>query len=192
MYQLRGKNLADSVAICGRGREIFRPATYNRLRPSVILRECLEFSCWMQYSMSITDAIHYITAGLKFGIWISWCWHWRAETCSWNERSYTKRVCCFALSVFYKGTFTPVLRKTNNRIPLWARLIHTTYSKSVSLTISVPSTRIPSEVVSSFQVYNQNVFKNFLPNKWDTFRLVSQSRCPHNVRYWVQIIDLLS
>jgi len=28
MYQLRGKNLADSVAIYGRGREIFRPPTY--------------------------------------------------------------------------------------------------------------------------------------------------------------------
>jgi len=29
MYQLRGKkNLADSVAIYGRGRELFRPPTY--------------------------------------------------------------------------------------------------------------------------------------------------------------------
>jgi len=28
MYQLRGKNLADSIAIYGRGREIFRPPMY--------------------------------------------------------------------------------------------------------------------------------------------------------------------
>jgi hypothetical protein len=29
MYQLINKNLADSVAIYGRGREIFRPPTYS-------------------------------------------------------------------------------------------------------------------------------------------------------------------
>jgi len=29
MYQLRGKNLADSVAICGQGRELFRSPMYN-------------------------------------------------------------------------------------------------------------------------------------------------------------------
>jgi hypothetical protein len=29
MYQLRKKNLADSVAICGRGRELLRPPTHN-------------------------------------------------------------------------------------------------------------------------------------------------------------------
>ena len=29
MYQLRKKNIADGVAIYGRGREIFRPPTYN-------------------------------------------------------------------------------------------------------------------------------------------------------------------
>jgi len=29
MYQLREKNLADIVAIYGRGRELFRPPTYT-------------------------------------------------------------------------------------------------------------------------------------------------------------------
>jgi len=28
MYQLRGKNIADSVATYGRGRELFRPPMY--------------------------------------------------------------------------------------------------------------------------------------------------------------------
>jgi len=28
MYQLRKKNLADNIAVYGRGRELFRPPTY--------------------------------------------------------------------------------------------------------------------------------------------------------------------
>jgi hypothetical protein len=42
MYQVRKKILADIVAICGRGRELFRPPTY--------IAHLLDWS-QMQYSM---------------------------------------------------------------------------------------------------------------------------------------------
>jgi hypothetical protein len=37
MYQLRKKNLADSIAIYGRGRELFRPPTYSLYKePNIV------------------------------------------------------------------------------------------------------------------------------------------------------------
>jgi len=65
MYQLRNKNLADSVAIYGRGRELFRPPTY-------ICSKCLTLPisffllCCSPSSESPTGLYRYVLQPVNF------------------------------------------------------------------------------------------------------------------------------
>jgi hypothetical protein len=45
MYQLRGKNLADIVAIYGRGRELFRPPTYLPVNTQYLPQTYMHAAC---------------------------------------------------------------------------------------------------------------------------------------------------
>jgi hypothetical protein len=53
MYQLRGKNLADIVAIYVRGRELYRPPTYFNVKIcDVLMYICCALVGAIKYSVS--------------------------------------------------------------------------------------------------------------------------------------------
>jgi len=49
MYQLRKKNLADIVAIYGRGRELLRPPTYDIAYVTGLSDLCPEMDQWLSF-----------------------------------------------------------------------------------------------------------------------------------------------